>query len=123
MLDGSINVSGYDAIRKMCEIFYDFALTNKGVFDAMLWYNMYANEDTNNTLSNLFFRIFDILKTLGYNDDIINHFIRTYRAFLEGYALNCGGKVEILTQNKLMTIQIGEKTFKIDLIEQRKPKK
>ena len=87
MLDGSINVSGYDAMRKMCEIFYDFALTNKGVFDAMLWYNMYANEDTNNTLSNLFFRIFDILKTLGYNDDIINHFIRTYRAFLEGYAL------------------------------------
>lgn len=85
MLDGSIDVSGYDAIRKMCEIFFDFALKNKGVFDAMLWYNMYAHKD--NTLSNLFVRIFDVLKPLGYNDDIINHFIRTLRAFLEGYVL------------------------------------
>lgn len=51
------------------------------------------------------------------------HLFANMKTFLEGYALNCDGKVEILTQNKLMTIQIGEKTFKIDLIEQRKPKK
>lgn len=31
--------------------------------------------------------------------------------------------VQILTENKLISVQIGEKTFKIDLIEQRKPKK
>ena len=31
--------------------------------------------------------------------------------------------VEIVTQNKLITVKIGEKTFKIDVIEQRKPKK
>ena len=31
--------------------------------------------------------------------------------------------IKILTQNKLIQVQIGEKTFKIDLIEQRKPKK
>ena len=31
--------------------------------------------------------------------------------------------VEVLNQNKLISVKIGEKTFKIDLIEQRKPKK
>ena len=31
--------------------------------------------------------------------------------------------VEILKENKLIQVKIGEKTFKIDLIEQRQPKK
>lgn len=31
--------------------------------------------------------------------------------------------VQILTQNKLISVKIGEKTFKVDIIEQRKPKK
>lgn len=31
--------------------------------------------------------------------------------------------VEILNENKLIQVKIGEKVFKIDLIEQRKPKK
>lgn len=31
--------------------------------------------------------------------------------------------VQILKENKLFSVQIGEKTFKIDLIEQRPPKK
>lgn len=31
--------------------------------------------------------------------------------------------VEILKENKLIQVKIGEKTFKIDLIEQRSPKK
>ena len=33
------------------------------------------------------------------------------------------GNVEVLTENKLMSVKIGDKTFKIDVIEQRKPKK
>ena len=32
------------------------------------------------------------------------------------------GNVEVLTENKLITVKIGDKTFKIDVIEQRKPK-
>lgn len=31
-------------------------------------------------------------------------------------------KVEILKENKLISVKIGEKVFKIDIIEQRKPK-
>lgn len=38
---------------------------------------------------------------------------------LSNYYDNCA----ILTNNKLISVQIGEKTFKIDIIEQRNPKK
>ena len=31
--------------------------------------------------------------------------------------------VEVLKENKLIQVKIGEKIFKVDLIEQRKPKK
>jgi hypothetical protein len=34
-----------------------------------------------------------------------------------------GESVEIVKENKLLTVKIGVKTFKIDLIEQRPPKK
>ena len=34
-----------------------------------------------------------------------------------------GENVKVLTENKLITVQIDEKTFKIDVIEKRKPKK
>ena len=34
-----------------------------------------------------------------------------------------GESVEIIKENKLLTVKIGAKTFKIDLIEQRPPKK
>ena len=34
-----------------------------------------------------------------------------------------GENVEIVKENKLLTVKIGSKTFKIDLIEQRPPKK
>ena len=33
-----------------------------------------------------------------------------------------GGNAEIAKENKLIIVKIGEKTFKLDLIEQRKPK-
>ena len=34
-----------------------------------------------------------------------------------------GESVEIVKENKLLTVKIGSKTFKLDLIEQRPPKK
>ena len=45
-------------------------------------------------------------------------FDEIYHSLVEIY----GGKVEIVKENKLLTVQIAEKVFKIDLIEQRPPK-
>ena len=41
---------------------------------------------------------------------------------LEGYCLNHGGNCTVLKENKLISMEIGGKVLKIDLIEQRQPK-
>ena len=42
---------------------------------------------------------------------------------LTDYSAQNEGIVQIITDNKLIVVKIGEQSFKIDLIEQRKPKK
>lgn len=47
---------------------------------------------------------------------------RMMKAFLEGFCLDSGGELTILNENKLFQLKFGDKTFKIDLIEQKKSK-
>jgi len=82
-----VGVSGYDAIRAMCYAFYEYATENPGVFNAMLWYNKFQDEETLNATKRLFTVLFKIMGTLSISDETINHLIRTFRGFLEGYAL------------------------------------
>lgn len=82
-----VGVSGYDALRVMCYAFYEYATNNPGVFNAMLWYNKYQDEETRDATKQLFEVLFKIMGTLNISDEKINHFIRTFRGFLEGYAL------------------------------------
>ena len=74
-----IEESGYEAIKSMAYAFYDYATENKGIFEAMLWYNQVTH--------NTFDILFKILRKQNLSDETINHFIRTLRVFLEGYVL------------------------------------
>lgn len=87
MIDSAIGVSGYDALKSMCYAFYDYAINNKGVFNAMLLYNKYDTEETTKVTSRLFDILFKILGTLNISKTNINHIIRTLRSFLEGFLL------------------------------------
>ena len=58
-------------------------------------------------------------RTIKVSDEKKQLFHIVYSALLEYGASN----VQILKENKLFSIQINGKTFKIDLIEQRPPKK
>ena len=82
-----VGVSGYDAMRAMCYAFYEYATENPGVFNAMLWYNKFQDEETLNATKRLFTVLFKIMGTLSIPDETINHLIRTFRGFLEGYTL------------------------------------
>lgn len=44
-------------------------------------------------------------------------------AFLGEYCSEKGGKYEVLTENKLFSVRIGDKKFKLDLIQTRKQQK
>ena len=58
-------------------------------------------------------------RTVKISDEKQGLFNNIYNFLVETY----GGSVEIVKENKLLTLKIGEKTFKVDLIEQRPPKK
>ena len=58
-------------------------------------------------------------RTVKISDEKQGLFDNIYHFLVETY----GDSVEIVKENKLLTLKIGEKTFKVDLIEQRPPKK
>ena len=87
MLDAAVGVSGYEALRNMCYAFYEYATNNKGIFNAMLWYNKYDSIEATIVTKRLFNLLFKILSSFDINEDNINHVIRTLRSFLEGFAL------------------------------------
>ena len=87
IIESAVGFSGYDALKNMCQAFYEYAVENKGVFSAMLWYNKYENIATNNTTSKLFGLVHRILKSVKISKNNAEHIIRTLRSFLEGFAL------------------------------------
>ena len=58
-------------------------------------------------------------RTIKISDEKQGLFDNIYHFLVETY----GGSVDILKENKLLSLKIGDKTFKVDLIEQRPPKK
>lgn len=58
-------------------------------------------------------------RTVKVSDTKQAVFANIYHFLVETY----GGSVDILKENKLLSLKIGDKTFKVDLIEQRPPKK
>lgn len=82
-----IGVAGYDAVRAACRAFYGYATENPGIFNAMLWYNKFQDEKSMEATEKLFDIMFRIMLPLHISPENCNHLIRTFRGFLEGYAL------------------------------------
>lgn len=87
LVRAAIGVSGYEALRAICYAFYEYATANPGVFNAMLWYNKYENEQTKEATDGLFSIVFKITETLHISEKNTNNLIRTFRGFLEGFSL------------------------------------
>ena len=87
MIESIVGVVGYDSIRNMCYAFYDYVSNNKGIFSAMLWYNMYDNEVSLEATKKLHEVIFKIVEPLNISKKNVKHCIRLMRSFLEGFAL------------------------------------
>jgi len=87
MMDAAVCVSGYDALEAICRAFYKYATENPGVFNAMLWYNKFESEETQNATKEMFSLIYKDFTMLNISKENCEHLIRTYRGFLEGYAL------------------------------------
>ena len=87
MIKSTVDVSGYQALKNMCYEFYDYAINNKGVFSAMLWYNMYDDNENFDATKKLHEIIYKEIESLNISEENTKHAIRLMRSFLEGFAL------------------------------------
>ena len=82
-----IGVSGDEAIRRACQVFYDYAEENPGIFEAMA----YCNRDSDRRKDGAPDRLTEILRRLCEARSIpeadVPHVLRLFRSFLEGFAL------------------------------------
>lgn len=92
VIEAAICVTGYDALEAMGRTFYKYATENPGIFNAMLWYNKFQSDETQDATKRFFSVIYKIFSTLNISQKNCDHLIRTYRAFLEGYALLVNNK-------------------------------
>lgn len=85
-------VSGYDAVRAMCYAFYEYATENPGVFNVMLWYNKFGDDEMTEATSGLLSIIFKVAAYLNFPEEYCYHLIRTFRGFMEGFFLLVNNK-------------------------------
>ena len=87
MINSTANTSGYQSLKNMCYEFYNYAINNRGVFSAMLWYNMYDDDESFEATKKLHEAIYKEVKSLNISEENTKHAIRLMRSFLEGFAL------------------------------------
>lgn len=87
VIEAAVCVTGYDALEAMGRTFYKYATENPGIFNAMLWYNKFQSDEMQDATKRIFSIVYKIFSTLNISQENCDHLIRTYRAFLEGYAL------------------------------------
>ena len=75
------------AINELSHSIYDYALANPGIFEAMLWYNTYENEDLKILSEGLNTFFFSQTDKLGIERNMANHLLRTNRSLIEGFIL------------------------------------
>lgn len=77
----------HEALRKYAHAFYQYAMDNPGIFEAMLWYNKYKSEELIKATEKVYTFFFAQTDKLHIDREVANHLLRTYRAFLEGFLL------------------------------------
>ncbi|MCI8377408.1 MAG: TetR family transcriptional regulator [Lachnospiraceae bacterium] len=92
MIEAAVCVSGYEALEAICHAFYKYAIENPGVFNTMLWYNKFESDETHGATEKIFSVIYKIFIKLNISKENCDHLIRTFRSFLEGFALLVNNK-------------------------------
>lgn len=87
IMQSTAGIGGYEAIKVMCRVFYHYALENPGVFSAMLWYNKFQDEESKEATDGIFSVFLRITESLHISEYNSQHLVRTFRSFVEGFAL------------------------------------
>lgn len=82
-----VEEDAHESLRKYAYAFYQYAMDNPGIFEAMLWYNKYKSEELIKATEKIYIFFFAQTDKLHIDREVANHLLRTYRAFLEGFLL------------------------------------
>lgn len=86
LLHSMVGISGYEALKSMCYAFFHYATQNPGVFNIMLWYNQYENDESKAAISRMFSALIKIMERENISETNANHLLRTFRGFLQGFS-------------------------------------
>ena len=88
----AVGKSKDDAIRAICYAYRDYVALHPGVFEAMLWYNMYQSEEHLEATKGTVEILFQVLDGYSINDEQKVHIVRMLRGFLQGFlSVECHG--------------------------------
>ena len=82
-----IGISGDEAIRRACEVFYDYAEENPGIFEAMAYYNRDADKLKGGAPDRLTDILFKLCRARNIAKQDAVHILRIFRSYIEGFAL------------------------------------
>lgn len=85
--DEVIGKSGDDAVRGMCDAYYNFAMQNPGVFESMQTFNQYESEENKSAMHDLFQITAKIFSVYHLSKEQMLHLVRTFRGFLQGFMM------------------------------------
>lgn len=81
----AIGKSKDDAIIAICYAYRDYVALHPGIFEAMLWYNMYQSEEHLEATADIVSILFQILDGYDLKDEQKIHIVRMLRGFLQGF--------------------------------------
>ena len=87
-----IGESGDEAIRLGCNVFYDYAVTNPGVFEAMAFGNGHDGTMDKDAAGKFMSILFRVLGKRNIGEKNAYHIMRLARSFIEGFALLANNK-------------------------------
>lgn len=85
MVRATMGIAGYDALKSLCNAFYDYVESNRGVFGVMMRYNKYRNEEIRRSTERLQQQLQVIAGPVGIPAEDCGHLVRMIRSFLEGF--------------------------------------
>ncbi|MBE5963460.1 MAG: TetR/AcrR family transcriptional regulator [Lachnospira sp.] len=85
----ALGKSGDAAVRAMCEAYYEYSLSNPGVFEIMQYYNRYVSDENKEATQGIYKITSKIFEAYKLTNEQKMHLVRTFRAFLQGYMSIC----------------------------------
>lgn len=81
-----------DALYSICYAYRDFVALHPGVFEAMLWYNMYQSDEHLEATKGTVAILFQVLDGYSIKYEQKVHIVRMLRGFLQGFlSVECNG--------------------------------